>query len=138
MAARDIYHDIVKQSLIKDGWTITHDPFHMKWGAKDMYIDLGASVLLGAEKTEQKIAVEIKSFVGISEMAEFEKAVGQYVVYDCVLSQTEPERKLYLAVHEYIYLNLFEEPIGCLLTERQHIRLLVFDPLKEVIVKWTK
>ena len=25
--ARDLFHDIVKKALIKDGWTITHDPF---------------------------------------------------------------------------------------------------------------
>ena len=24
--AKDIYHDPVKEALIKDGWTITHDP----------------------------------------------------------------------------------------------------------------
>ena len=25
--AKDIYHKIVKEALIKDGWTITHHPF---------------------------------------------------------------------------------------------------------------
>ena len=24
---RDFFHEIVKKALIKDGWTITHDPF---------------------------------------------------------------------------------------------------------------
>ena len=24
--ARDLFHDIVKEALIKDGWTITNDP----------------------------------------------------------------------------------------------------------------
>ena len=27
MPARDLYHDAVKNALVKDGWTITHDPF---------------------------------------------------------------------------------------------------------------
>jgi hypothetical protein len=26
MLTKDIYHDTVKRALIKDGWTITHDP----------------------------------------------------------------------------------------------------------------
>ena len=26
MAAKDIYHDVVKQALIKDGWIITDEP----------------------------------------------------------------------------------------------------------------
>jgi hypothetical protein len=38
MPAKDIYHDVVKKALIKDGWTITHDPYILKWGSKDMYI----------------------------------------------------------------------------------------------------
>ena len=30
MAKRDLYHNHVKHALIKDGWTITHDPFPLK------------------------------------------------------------------------------------------------------------
>gem|GEM_PF-4623045 len=36
--AKDIYHDSCKNALIKDGWTITHDPYSMKWGSKDLLI----------------------------------------------------------------------------------------------------
>ncbi len=50
MPARDIYHDAVKNALMKDGWTITDDPLHMKWGKKDMYVDLGAEQVMAAEK----------------------------------------------------------------------------------------
>lgn len=42
MPAKDIYHDHVRNALIKDGWTITHDPLVLKWGLKDLYINLGA------------------------------------------------------------------------------------------------
>ena len=31
MPARDIYHNAVKNALVKDGWTITDDPLHLKW-----------------------------------------------------------------------------------------------------------
>ena len=50
MPAHDLYHDAVKNALIKDGWTITHDPFRMEWGKRDMYVDLGAERLLAAER----------------------------------------------------------------------------------------
>lgn len=30
--AKDIYHEAVREALIKDGWTITHDPFILKGG----------------------------------------------------------------------------------------------------------
>ena len=136
MPARDRYHDHVKTALIKEGWTITHDPLRLHWGLKDMYVDLGAEQLLAAEKGAHKIAVEIKSFVGLSEMDDLEKAVGQYVVYHDVLLQVEPERDLYLAVNEETFVNLFEEPIGKLLLDNRRVRLLVFDLQMEVIRRW--
>ena len=136
MPVKDIYHANVKKSLIADGWTITHDPLHLKWGAKDMYVDLGTEKLLAAEKEGRKIGVEIKSFTGRSEMDDLEKAVGQYIVYYDVLKKTEPDRELYLAIPEEIFTDLFEEPIGKLMLENQRLRLMVFDPFMEVILKW--
>lgn len=58
MPAKDRYHDAVKAALVRDGWTITHDPLTLRWGKKDMFVDLGAEKLLAAEKGERKIAVE--------------------------------------------------------------------------------
>ncbi len=76
MPARDMHHNTVKNALVKDGWTITHDPLTLKWGAKDMFVDLGAERLLAAEKAERKIAVEIKSFVGPSDSGRIGKSAG--------------------------------------------------------------
>jgi len=52
------------------------------------------------------------------------------------MTKTEPNRDLYIAVRDVIYAELFEEPIGSLLMETEHIGLAVFDPEQEVIVKW--
>lgn len=136
MPVKDIYHENMKKALTKDGWTVTHEQMHLKWGAKDMYVDLGAEKLMAAEKDGRKIAVEVKSFTGHSEMNDLEKAVGQYIVYHDVLRNTEPGRELYLAVPEEIFVDLFEEPIGKLLLENKRFRLIVFDPFGEVILKW--
>jgi len=136
MPARDRYHDQVKSALLKDGWRITHDPLVLKWGWKDLFIDLGAERLLAAEKDQQKIAVEIKSFTGPSDMADLERALGQYVLYHDVLAERESERMLYLAIPEETWLELFEEPIGQLLLKNKRARLLVFDPLQEEVRRW--
>lgn len=136
MPARDRYHDQVRNALVKDGWTITQDPLRLKWGRKDMYVDLGAEQLLAAEMGPRKIAVEIKSFVGVSEMDDLEKAIGQYVVYHDVLARVEPDRELYLAVDEETFEDLFEEPIGELLLDNSRVRLLVFNPQTEAISRW--
>lgn len=136
MPARDLYHDAVKKALVKDGWTITHDPFRLSWGGRDMYIDLGAERLLAAEKDEQRIAVEVKSFVGASEMQDLERAIGQFVLYRTVLAEREPDRALFLAVPQFILQDVFEQPLGELLIERNLVQVVGFDPDEEVIVQW--
>ena len=136
MPAKDIFHDCVKAALIKDGWTITHDPFSLRIGKKDLFIDLGAEKLLAAEKADQKIAIEIKSFIGPSGMRDLETAIGQYVVYQNVLSLTAPERLLYLAIRESTFVNLFQDDLGKLLRERQALRIMTFDSEQEEITQW--
>jgi hypothetical protein len=136
MPAKDLFHDCVRHALIHDGWTITHDPLRLTWGGKDLYVDLGAERLMAAEKSGQRIAVEIKSFVGDSEVDDLEKAVGQYVLYRAVLAQREPERELFLAVPELIIRDVFDQSLGELLLKDQSIRVLGFDPQTEVITRW--
>src|SRR3989304_3412250 len=133
MSAKDIYHDSVKNALVKDGWVITHDPLILKWGRKDLYIDPGAERLMAAEKAGQKIAVEIKSFVSPSEVEDLKNAVGQFVLYHDILARAEPDRVLYLAIREAVFASVFEEPIGEVLLENRRVRLIVFDSQAEVI-----
>jgi hypothetical protein len=101
-----------------------------------MYVDLGAEQLLAAEKSGQKIAVEVKSFIGPSELDDLEKALGQYVLYHDVLAEREPDRALYLAITAETLKDVFDEPLGKLVLEKHHLRLIVFDPTQEVIVQW--
>jgi hypothetical protein len=122
--------------LIKDGWTITHDPLRLSWGGKDLYVDPGAERLLAAEKGQQQIAVEIKSFLGPSPMTDLERALGQYAVYRAVLAEREPNRQLYLAVPQDVVRDLFEEPLGPLVLRNQLARVVGFGPDAEVIVRW--
>ena len=136
MPRKDIYHDIVKNALIKDGWTITHDPLTLSFGDKDIYVDIGAEQPIGAEKDGKKIAVEVKSFVGKSDVDDLEKAIGQYVVYQDVLLETEPERVLYMAVPETAFLGIFSGRLGQLIIKRQKLKLIVFNPSREVTLQW--
>jgi hypothetical protein len=34
--AKNIYHDAVVRALTADGWTITHDPLILTFGARDL------------------------------------------------------------------------------------------------------
>ncbi len=136
MPAKDIYHDNVKNALIKDGWTITADPLKLQYGKRKFYVDLGAEKLLAAEKDNQKIAVEIKSFIGNSEMDDLENALGQYVLYEKVMKVVEPNRRLYLAVADNVFESVFEDAVGQLLLENEGMKVCVFNPETEEIVKW--
>ena len=136
MPAKDIYHDSVRKALEKENWIITDDPLKLTWGRRDFFVDLGAKQLIAAQKGELKIAVEIKSFTGISQATELEKALGQYILYRNILEEKEADRLLYLAIIEDIFKEIFSEPIGNLVIKKNQIKLLVFDEASEVITQW--
>lgn len=136
MTRKDIYHDAVKQALQDDGWTITHDQFRLKLGNKRLAADLGAERLIDAEKGLRKIVVEVKSFIGRSDVRDLERALGQYVLYRQVMTETGVNRELYLAVPERAYETVFQIPLGAVLLKNEIVRLIVFDDKREVIVRW--
>lgn len=75
MLAKDIFHSLVRTALEKEGWMITHDPYRIDLGFVDFYIDLGAERLIAATKDNEKIAVEIKTFLAASVISEFHIAI---------------------------------------------------------------
>ena len=54
MAKKDKFHEHVKRALVKDGWTITHDPYKIKVGSPTFKIDLGAEKCWLLKKTQKK------------------------------------------------------------------------------------
>ena len=136
MPAKDMFHDLVKRALQQDGWVITHDPLFIEWGEAEIYVDLGAEKLLAAEKGQQKIAVEVKSFLAPSVMSEFHTAVGQYIDYRTVLEAEEPERRLYLAISNDVYQSFFQRPFAQRVVENNRIALLVYHIRQGAIVRW--
>ena len=137
MSAKDRFHDVVKTALQKDGWRITHDPLTIRIeGIADMYVDLGAQKLIAAERNEQKIAVEVKSFIGTSTISEFHTALGQFINYRYALEVQEPERVLYLAVPLNAYNDFFTKSFIQSVIERSQVNLLVYDVETEGIVRW--
>ena len=136
MPAKDIFHDIVITALQKEGWKITDDSLRLKWGLRELFVDLGAKKLIAAQKGETKIAVEIKSFIGKSPIHELENALGQYILYRNILEETEAERLIYLAVRKSTYEEIFSEPIGVMIIQKNQLCLLVFDDEQEEIIQW--
>ena len=137
MSAKNIYHDVVVHALIADGWTITDDPLRISFGNRDLYVDLGAErTTIGAEKGEQRIAVEVQSFLNPSPVRDLQEAVGQYGIYRAILAENRSDRLLYLAVPLRVYEGLFAERFGQLIVRRLDLRVLVFDHQKGSVVQW--
>jgi len=105
-------------------------------GPNNLFVDLGAEKMIAADRDGQRIAVEVKSFAGPSEVHDLEEALGQYLLYLPFLQAQEPERNLYLAIPAEVFQNKFEEPIGQGLVTAYALRLLVFDAFKEAILQW--
>lgn len=136
MPAKDFYHDAVRNALIKDGWTITDDPYPLKLGRKDLFVDLGAEKILAAEKGTDKIAVEIKSFVGRSVINDAENALGQYLIYRNLLMKKEADRVLFMAIDGETLIDTLTDELRELLRVDFEVKLLVFDKDREEIVEW--
>lgn len=138
MAKLDKIHNAVKGALVKDGWTITADPFRLRYGGRKLFVDLGAERVLAAEKGTEKIAVEVKSFVGASEINDLENALGQFIFYRAIMAEKEPDRELFLAVPDEVFTTLFEREFRDLLQKYQLIKVFGVNEEKEEIVGWMR
>jgi hypothetical protein len=136
VSQRDRYHHIVRAALEREGWRVTHDPYTLPSGRRNLYVDLGAERLLAAERGGESIAVEIKSFLRESEIVDLEDALGQFVLYRAALKRHDPTRRLLVAVPLDAFESIWSEEVGRAVLEDEKIPLLVFDPTKEAIARW--
>jgi hypothetical protein len=135
MPRRDIHHEVVKRALQTAGWTITHDPLPYRIEDEQIFIDLGAERILGAERGNIKIAVEVKSFLSPSPLTDLQEAIGQFVIYQQFLTDLEPERVMVLAIPEAAS-QFFKRRIAKRLFETQNLKVLVVNIQQEVITEW--
>ena len=137
MSAKDVFHEVVKRALQKDGWQITDDPLSISVGGVKMSIDLAAEKLIAAEREGEKIAVEVKSFLERSSaISEFHTALGQFINYRGALRRREPERVLYLAVPLTTDKTFFQLDFPKAMVEENQVKMIIYDAEREVIVEW--
>ena len=103
MPAKDLFHATVRKALEKDGWVITADPLVLTIGLRSVFIDLGAEKLIAAERGAEKIAVEVKSFIGASPISDLEVA--------CPVCQSAPATRARSQALSSRQRNRFPNPV---------------------------
>jgi hypothetical protein len=136
MPASDLIHDAVKAALVKDGWTITDDPFLIAFEDVTLYADLAAERTLAARRAERRIVVEIKSFLGPSLYYDWEQALGQYEVYRRLLQVTDPERELFLAVAAPVFHDFFQRKSVQTVVALAQVKMVVIRLDIEEVEQW--
>lgn len=136
--AKDKFHYEFKQALEDDGWQITDDPLIVKTGSFAVQIDIGADKLIAAEKDNQKIAVEIKTFGNPSFITAFYEAIGQFIVYRNALEIGQIDRMLFLAIPKDIFNRFEHEPLVNKVFLTEKISIIVYNQKNKNIEKWIK
>lgn len=133
MPAKDRYHDVVVRALQKDGWTIIAEQIALSMPARRLWIDIRAQ----KEAQNALILVEVKGFeTPASAVAYLADAIGQCVLYQTILEYVGITDPLYMAVPAAAFAGILGEEIGRQAIRKAQIRVIVFDPEQEEIVRW--
>ena len=135
MPAEDKVHQPVRNALIKEGWTITAEPYLIDVEGEFLYADIGAERIL-EDKKVQAIIVEVKSFRERSLIHALEEAWGQYQIYRRILSVLKPDYKVYLALPQVAYERLQKRRTFNILMQFKEVSLIVVNIDEEKIVLW--
>ena len=136
MSQRDFYHEHVRAALLAAGWTITQDPLTILFYGLRVGIDLGAE-RTEADGSKTRIAVEVKNFRKRSDYVnEFEKGLGQYLLYREVIETFAFNYTLFLAVPDDVYQTFFQNIIVNRLIQKHGLNILTYIPTTQTLVQW--
>ena len=113
-------------------------PLYYRTDDVDYQVDLGAEKIISAEKGNEKIAVEVKSFIASSFVYEFHRILGQFLNYSLGMEEFEPDRILYLAVPHKVFKEYFHHSFVEKAVKRYKLKLLIYEPDTYNIIKWKK
>lgn len=106
-------------------------------GGRGVEIDLGAERLIAAEKNNEKIAVEVKSFL-TSILHSFHQTLGQYLDYRDALEESKIDREIFIALSEETYNKIHSFPFIMRRIEKYDLKIIVVDIENQKIIAWKK
>lgn len=133
--AYDSCHQQIVNALIKAGWEIDAQSPYFR--LPDIFVNPDIRAVQRNGSVEQIIIVEVKCFSNsYNDLDELYRAIGQYLIYRCVLKIKKLNYKLYLAIPLPVYDRLFQrDPVRKTIKEAQ-IKMLVVDIVREEMVQW--
>jgi hypothetical protein len=138
MPRKDMYHEGVKIALEKDGWTVIDDPLQIVVEETTVFIDLGIEPTYYAERNEEQIAIEIKSFRLQSSITSMYEALGKYCIYKTALRLSESDYQLYLAVPSSVYNTFFQRLLIQETIKEYAVNLIIYNISDNTIISWIK
>ncbi len=131
MPAKDFYHDTVVRALSTAGWIVSPKQYRIDLPERKLWIDIFAT------RSSDRITVEIKGFENIPSPVDYlQAALGQYLLYRAIIRSQNSNIPLYMAVPQAAFHGIFEESIGQIALKELDVWLIVFDPIREKVVKW--
>ncbi len=136
MSKKDFYHEHVRNALLADGWTIVEDPFKLPFFNSNVKIDFGAE-RQEPDGSTTLIAVEVKNFRERKDYTnEFQKALGQYLLYRDLLTTNGFPHQLFLAVPHEVFKVFFRSADVNRVVASHQLNLLTFEPSTASLVQW--
>lgn len=133
MPAEDRYHQTVVRILKGTGWRVLKNQYRLTVLDRLVWVDMLA------QDTEGTMALfEVKGFENMRSPVDYLAAtIGQYVLYQGILDDTDAILPLYLAVPKAAYEGILAEPIGQIAIQKAKLKLMVFDPYQMEVITWT-
>ena len=136
MPRKDLYHDVVKTALEKDGCRIVKEDLPISSGGINFFVDIEAEAMYVAEREGEQIAVEVKTFQGQSLVQNMHEAFGKYILYRYAIVAERPELNLFLAIPLKAYNTFFQLDFIKNVITKDKVNLIVYDTENQIISKW--
>jgi predicted outer membrane protein len=139
--AKDVIHNAIRIALENDGWEITKDPFTLNLMGDDTFVHIDMSAQKSAvnkSKNETIVAIEVKSFTGVSVLNAFHEALGQFLNYRDAIREHKLSLKLYLAVSEAGWDKLNSLTFVQRRIKQYRLKFVIIDIQTYKVIKWIK
>lgn len=131
----DACHPQVVTALQKDGWRIDAEQVVISTEKRQGFVDVRAAREVNGTR-QQIMLVEVKCFPDrYSTTQELYIAIGQYLIYQAIMVESETNIPLYLAIPDEIFETVFEASARRAIRDSQ-IKLVIVDLEAEVIKEW--